>query len=271
MTIATPTVPQAPPPLPQIAGKTVEEMLGSLIVHVNDLNAYCVSLWEHLGTVRTFNAVTLDRLNNMLRSGTDITIEDLIVTLTTNLQGAVDCDTTLNVDGKITAGAAMDVTGLLQALGAMTVGTTLGVTGKLTASAAADVTGLLQALAALTVGTTLSVTGNTTLSAHLMPSNENGITASTTQTQAAGTAITKTISNVTVSGTDGDAITLPTGALGRTCILRNSDAAQTIQVFPASGGSINGGAVDASVTLAAGETGFFFDVGGAIWVMAIGA
>jgi hypothetical protein len=82
----------------------------------------------------------------------------------------------------------------------------------------------------------------------------NSITAGSTQTQAGATALTAMINRVTVSGTNGDGVKLPTAIAGLEVLIINDDSAQTIQVWPNTSDAINGGsanAVDAK-TLAAG-------------------
>jgi len=84
----------------------------------------------------------------------------------------------------------------------------------------------------------------------------DSITAGTTQTQAGATALTSEINRVTVSGTNGDGVKLPTAVAGYEVLIINDDAAQTIQIWPASGDAIDGGAADAADvnTLAAGSS-----------------
>jgi len=82
----------------------------------------------------------------------------------------------------------------------------------------------------------------------------NSITAGSTQTQAGATALTTMVNRVTVSGTNGDGVKLPTAIAGLEILIINDDSAQTIQVWPNTSDAINGGsanAVDAQ-TLAAG-------------------
>jgi len=80
----------------------------------------------------------------------------------------------------------------------------------------------------------------------------DAITASTTQTQGQG-ALVSDINIVSVCANANDTVTLPSAASGMTIYIRNNGA-QTLQIFPASGDAINGGAADASVTLAAGAS-----------------
>ncbi len=72
-----------------------------------------------------------------------------------------------------------------------------------------------------------------------------GITAGTPQTQVGATALTEEINTVTVVGTDGDGVALPSAVAGGRVTVRNDDASEYLQVWPASGDAIDAGAVDA--------------------------
>ena len=73
----------------------------------------------------------------------------------------------------------------------------------------------------------------------------DGITAGSTQSQAGATALTKGINRVTVVGTNGDGVKLPTAVAGLQILIINDDSAQTIQVWPATGDAIDGGSANA--------------------------
>lgn len=79
-----------------------------------------------------------------------------------------------------------------------------------------------------------------------------GITASTTQAQGQG-ALTTDQNYVSTCANANDTVTLPAAAVGYQIYIRNNGA-QTLQIFPASGDAINGAAVNASITLAAGAS-----------------
>lgn len=76
-----------------------------------------------------------------------------------------------------------------------------------------------------------------------------GITASTTQTRAGGTALTKAINVVATSANSGDAVTLPALTAGQRVVIFNNGA-NPIKVFPnGASDQIDGGTAGASVTL----------------------
>ena len=71
-----------------------------------------------------------------------------------------------------------------------------------------------------------------------------GITAGTTQTQAGATALTADVNEVSVCANTGDVVELKAAGAGFEQTVINNGV-ESMQVFPASGDSINGGAVDA--------------------------
>ena len=84
----------------------------------------------------------------------------------------------------------------------------------------------------------------------------DALTASSTQTQAAGTKLFHGLNIVATAG-GSDAVTMPaTSVLGSVVILVNHSG-QTIQLFPASGGTINAAAGDAAVTVATATTSVY--------------
>lgn len=88
-----------------------------------------------------------------------------------------------------------------------------------------------------------------------------GITAGSTQTQAGATALTTQINFVSTVGTDDDGVALPKAVKGRMVWVKNDDAGQDIQVWPAydtsasagTGDSVAGGTADAAWTTSIGE------------------
>lgn len=92
---------------------------------------------------------------------------------------------------------------------------------------------------------------NATLAAGDSSGFATGLTASTTQTQGGALALTARYNNVTTVANANDAVVLPAAVAGLRITIRNSGA-NTLQVFPATGGTIDGGSANASVTVLAG-------------------
>jgi hypothetical protein len=109
---------------------------------------------------------------------------------------------------------------------------------------------------------------NFTATGYIYSSLTNSITAGTTQTQAGATALTTDVNVVTVSGTNGDGVKLPTAVAGSRVLIINDDAAQTIQIWPNTSDTIDGGSADAvdSNTLAAGIRREYTAADGTDWI-----
>lgn len=139
------------------------------------------------------------------------------------------------IDGT-TIGGTTPAAGSFTSLTGM--GWTLSQTGSFIATLASTKT-----LPAITFASTSALT--VTLG-QLVLSGAHTITASTTQTQAGGTVIARCFNVVTTANTS-DAITLPAAGVGSVVFILNN-AANTIQVFPASGDAIGAGSADAATT-----------------------
>jgi len=95
-------------------------------------------------------------------------------------------------------------------------------------------------------------------------STATAITASTTQSQGQQ-PLTARINEVTVVAVANDVVTLPTAAPGLEITVINADSTEALQVFPASGDDIDGGATDASTSVVAGAVARFSAVDATSW------
>lgn len=140
---------------------------------------------------------------------------------------------------------ALDVTG------AAAISTTLAVTGAVTGSAA------------VSVGTVLKLAGI-----------ETGLTAHAGGTQGAALALsaTKSVHNVSTVGTAADSVVLPaaTGS-GTIHFVKNSAAANSMQIFGLSSDTIDGVASATGVAIAAGKSRILVDAASAVWLSILGA
>jgi len=109
---------------------------------------------------------------------------------------------------------------------------------------------------------------NFTATGYIYSSVTGSITAGSTQTQAGATALTTDVNFVTVSGTNGDGVKLPTAVAGSRVLILNEDSAQTIQIWPNTSDTIDGGSADAvdSSSLAAGARREYAADGATNWV-----
>lgn len=83
-------------------------------------------------------------------------------------------------------------------------------------------------------------------------STSTGLTASTTQTQVGALALPASFNNISTVANAGDAVRLPVIGLGKTITVKNSGVSP-LQVFPATGNSIDGGTANASIFIAPGK------------------
>lgn len=98
-------------------------------------------------------------------------------------------------------------------------------------------------------------------------SNATGIIASTTQTQAAATALTKVTNDVTTVANDNDAVKLLTAVAGVKQTVYNNGA-NVLQVFPNTSDNLGQG-VDASITIEPGQFGVFTAKDATNWIAVI--
>lgn len=92
----------------------------------------------------------------------------------------------------------------------------------------------------------------------------SGSKAATGTNQATAALITANVTNAT--GADGTvALRLPTASLGAVYFVYNSVATNGLPVFPASGGTINGGSGDAAVTLEGKTLAIFVGTSSTNW------
>ncbi len=125
-------------------------------------------------------------------------------------------------------------------------------------------------LARLAIGNAGTVMSSTGSAVQWGLTLTNSITAGSTQTQAGATALTTMVNRVTVSGTNGDGVKLPTAIAGLEILIINDDSAQTIQIWPNTSDAIDGGsanAVDANA-LDAGSSRRYIAVDATNWYTA---
>lgn len=84
----------------------------------------------------------------------------------------------------------------------------------------------------------------------------DALVASTTQTQAAGTALRHGI-NVIATANNNDAVTMPQAEPGVNQLVIVNHSGQTVQLFPFLGDTINAAAANAAVTVATATTSYY--------------
>jgi len=93
---------------------------------------------------------------------------------------------------------------------------------------------------------------------------ETGITAFATGGQANATQLTEGINDVTTVATAADSVKYPAAVAGLFVIVKNSDA-NAMDLFPASGDSINGLAVDTAISVPGGSVVIAFCRDATVW------
>jgi hypothetical protein len=177
-------------------------------------------------------------------------------------------DNALNVQGAITAGSitvgTTSVSGTLSSSSTTTLATsTAAQTVSLGAGATVSgslktinigTTGVSGSTTAINIGSAVSgATSSTTLNGLVIDSISAAVSAAGA-TQATATALVSNINNVTVVAASADGVRLPTAVAGMRILVRNTDAADTLKIYPATGGQINALGANAAYSLVAGLT-----------------
>ena len=146
-----------------------------------------------------------------------------------------------------------------QTIGRSTVSQTTNIQAGATASGSTKTmnigtAGLSGSTTAINIGSAVSgATSTTTLSGLVVNSISAAVSAAGT-TQGTATGLVSNVNNVTVVAVGADGVRLPTAVAGMRILVRNSDSADTLSIYPATGGTINALAANAAFTLTAGST-----------------
>lgn len=97
-----------------------------------------------------------------------------------------------------------------------------------------------------------------------MVSTQTGVTAFATGGQANATPLTAAYTRVTTVATAGDSVRLPPAVLGMAMVVVNRGAA-SMNVFPATGQSINALSANAALAVAAGAAAQFVCIAPGVW------
>ena len=170
-----------------------------------------------------------------------------------NVTGAVAFATTANsVAGANVSGAVAFATTANSVAGANVTGQVANalVAGTVYTAAQSNITSV-GTLTSLTVSGNIAAQANVNMSGYVIRSVGTGISAAGT-TQGTATAITKEM-NVVSTVAIGAGVILPTAVAGMAITITNLSA-NTLLVYPHSGGDINGGAANAAYSQPAGAT-----------------
>lgn len=144
-------------------------------------------------------------------------------------------------------------------LGQSTVSQTTNIQAGATASGsiktlAIGTAGLSGSTTAINIGSAVSSATSTTTLNGLVINSISAAVSAAGATQAAATALVANINNVTVVAAAADGVRLPTAVAGMRILIRNSDSADTLKIYPATGGQINALGANVSFSLTAGST-----------------
>jgi hypothetical protein len=211
-------------------------------------------------TVFQYNTAT-----NSISAVTDV----FNTTSNARVQGNLAVQSNAYVDGALTVQGAITSSGTAT-LNAITVANnsslvTATATSSLNLSTGAVVSGSTKTVNIGTAGvsgstTTIAIgsavsgaTSTTTLNGLVINSITAAVSAAGT-TQGTATGLVSNINNVTVVTAAAAGVRLPTAVAGMRILVRNSDSADTLSIYPATGGTINALSANAAFTLAAGST-----------------
>jgi hypothetical protein len=191
---------------------------------------------------------------------------------TTTVSGTLSASSTITLTGATTSTTSLGTgasTGTLTLggtgqTGAMTIGqSTVSQTTNIQAGATASGStktlaigtgGLSGSTTNINIGSAVSgATSTTTLNGLVIDSISAAVSAAGA-TQATATALVANINNVTVVAAAADGVRLPTAVAGMRILVRNSDALDTLKIYPATGGQINALGANTASTLVAGLT-----------------
>ena len=100
----------------------------------------------------------------------------------------------------------------------------------------------------------------------ILNSSQDGVTAHAGGGQANGVPITANVVNVTTVATAADSLRLPPAISGVDIVVHNSAALNSMNVFPATGETINGGAANAALAIGAGKSTTFTCLTNGAWI-----
>lgn len=114
--------------------------------------------------------------------------------------------------------------------------------------------GLSGSTTNIAIGSAVSGATSTTTLNGLVVNSISAAVSAAGSTQGTATALVSNINNVTVVAAAADGVRLPTAVAGMRILVRNTDAADTLKIYPATGGQINALGSNAAYSLTAGST-----------------
>ena len=191
---------------------------------------------------------------------------------TTSVSGTLSATSTITLGGSTTGTTGIGTTATtgtfsaggtaqtgIMTLGQSTVSQTTNIQAGATASGSTKTInfgtgGLSGSTTTIAIGSAVSgATSTTTLSGLVINSISAAVSAAGS-TQGTATALVSNINNVTVVAAAADGVRLPTAVAGMRILVRNTDAADILKIYPATGGQINALGANAAYSLVMGTT-----------------
>jgi len=193
-----------------------------------------------------FNTTSNARVQGNLAVQSNAYVDGTLV-----VQGTVSVANTSILNGLSSSGT----TSLATATSAQTVALGAGATvSGSTKTMNIGTAGVSGSTTAINIGSAVSgATSTTTLNGLVIDSISAAVSAAGT-TQGTATGLVSNINNVTVVTAAAAGVRLPTAVAGMRILIRNSDSADTLSIYPATGGTINALGANTAFTLTAGST-----------------
>ena len=208
------------------------------------------------GNLTTAGALNVTGNANVgnLGAATAILTTGNITTINSGLLQNGNSNVTLTANGNVTINAVGGARIIATAIGA-------NVTGTLNVSGNANVGNLGTAGLITATG---NVTGdNLVATSYHIRSITTGITAAGS-TQGTATALTKEINVVSTVSSGANGVVLPTAVAGIVLIVNNTSA-NTLNVYPATGGAVNSGSTNAAYSHVSGASIQYYATNGTQW------
>lgn len=206
---------------------------------------------------------------NTAANSLEIDTEKLYVDGQLSVNGNLVAGSNAYVDGALTVQSTLNVAGTsnfasINANGTVALATS---TGSQTAAFAAGAVvsgstktvnigtaGVSGSTTAINIGSAVSGATSTTTLNGLVVNSISAAVSAAGSTQGTATALVSNINNVTTVAAAADGVRLPTAVAGMRILVRNTDAADTLKIYPATGGQINALGSNAAYSLTAGST-----------------
>lgn len=111
----------------------------------------------------------------------------------------------------------------------------------------------------------INLTGNNAVVDNVVVSTVNALTAHAGGGQGSATPLTAAINRVTTVATAADSVVLPASSAGLSLTVINAAAANSMNVFPASGEAINALSANTAFAIAAGKAVEFYCTNSGQW------